>query len=94
MKIKFTTMLLSTLLLTTACSKSNNESASSNPSTPETAASNQNDPIKDIQASIELNGKTEIDAYIKELSDDEATIFMVDSNLQREKILPSEKAFA
>ena len=43
---------------------------------------------------LELNGKTEIDAYIKELSDDEATIFMVDSNLQREKILPSEKAFA
>jgi ParB family chromosome partitioning protein len=28
------------------------------------------------------------------LSDDEATIFMVDSNLQREKLLPSEKAFA
>ena len=43
---------------------------------------------------MELNGETEIDAYIKELSDDEATIFMVDSNLQREKILPSEKAFA
>jgi len=43
---------------------------------------------------IELNGKTEIDAYVKELNDDEATIYMVDSNLQREKILPSEKAFA
>ncbi len=43
---------------------------------------------------LELNGETEIDAYIKELTDDEATIFMVDSNLQREKILPSEKAFA
>lgn len=66
MKIKFTTMLLSTLLLTTACSKSNNESASSNPSTPETAASNQNDPIKDIQASIELNGKTELLNFINQ----------------------------
>lgn len=31
---------------------------------------------------------------IRELSDDEATIIMVDSNLQREKLLPSEKAFA
>ena len=35
-----------------------------------------------------------IPAIIKELSDDEATIFMVDSNLQREEILPSEKAFS
>ena len=31
---------------------------------------------------------------VKNLTDDEATIFMVDSNLQREKLLPSEKAFA
>lgn len=31
---------------------------------------------------------------IRELDDDQATIAMVDSNLQREKILPSEKAFA
>lgn len=31
---------------------------------------------------------------IRPLDDDEATIIMVDSNLQREKILPSEKAFA
>ena len=31
---------------------------------------------------------------IRELSDDEATLIMVDSNLQREKLLPSEKAFA
>ena len=31
---------------------------------------------------------------VRNLSDDEATIIMVDSNLQREKILPSEKAFA
>lgn len=31
---------------------------------------------------------------VRELSDDEATLIMVDSNLQREKLLPSEKAFA
>jgi len=42
----------------------------------------------------ELLGKDEIEANIKKLSDDEATIIMVDSNLHREKILPSEKAFA
>ena len=43
---------------------------------------------------MELNGYNEIDVFIKELDDDEATIQMVDSNLQREKVLPSEKAFA
>ncbi len=37
---------------------------------------------------------TEIPAIVRELTDDEATIIMVDSNLQREEILPSEKAFA
>ena len=42
----------------------------------------------------QLNGITEIDAFIKELNDDEATIFMVDSNMYRERILPSERAFA
>lgn len=36
----------------------------------------------------------EIPCIIRELTDDESTIIMVDSNLQREKILPSEKAFA
>jgi ParB family chromosome partitioning protein len=36
----------------------------------------------------------EIPCIIRELTDDEATVIMVDSNLQREKILPSEKAFA
>lgn len=36
----------------------------------------------------------EIPCIVRELTDDEATIIMVDSNLQREKILPSEKAFA
>ena len=37
---------------------------------------------------------TEIPCIVRNLSDDEATIIMVDSNLQRETILPSEKAFA
>ena len=37
---------------------------------------------------------SEIPAIIEELTDEEATIRMVDANLQREKILPSEKAFA
>lgn len=35
-----------------------------------------------------------IPAYVKEMDDEEATIAMVDSNIQREEILPSEKAFA
>lgn len=43
---------------------------------------------------LELNGITEADCYIKELDDNEATIYMVDSNIYRNKILPSEKAFA
>ena len=43
---------------------------------------------------FQLNGMNEIDAFIKELNDDEATIFMVDSNMYRERILPSERAFA
>ena len=42
----------------------------------------------------ELAGKTTMPVLIRTLDDDEATIIMVDSNLQREKILPSEKAFA
>lgn len=41
-----------------------------------------------------LAGKTTIPAIINELDDDEATIYMVDTNLQREKLLFSEKAFA
>ena len=41
-----------------------------------------------------LAGIAEIPCVIRNLTDDEATIVMVDSNLQREKILPSEKAFA
>lgn len=39
-------------------------------------------------------GLKSIPCIVKELTLDEATIFMVDSNLQREKLLPSEKAFA
>lgn len=42
----------------------------------------------------ELAEKMEIPCIVRNLSDEEATILMVDSNLQREKILPSEKAFA
>ena len=39
-------------------------------------------------------GLRKIPAIIKEMTDDEATIAMVDGNIQREEILPSEKAFA
>jgi len=42
----------------------------------------------------ELAEKKEIPCIVRELTDDEAVLIMVDSNLQREKILPSEKAFA
>ena len=42
----------------------------------------------------ELAEKREIPCIIRNLTDDEAIIIMVDSNLQREQILPSEKAFA
>ena len=41
-----------------------------------------------------LAGITEMPCIVRNLTDDEATIIMVDSNLQRETILPSEKAFA
>ena len=41
-----------------------------------------------------LAGKTDMDCIVRELTDEEAIIIMVDSNLQREQILPSEKAFA
>ena len=46
------------------------------------------------KAAMELLGITETEAYVKELTDEEATNEMVDSNMYREKILPSEKAFA
>lgn len=42
----------------------------------------------------ELADKQTIPCIVRNVSDDEATIIMVDSNLQREEILPSEKAFA
>ena len=42
----------------------------------------------------QLAGKETLPAIVRDLGDDEATIIMVDSNLQRETILPSERAFA
>ena len=42
----------------------------------------------------ELAGKETMPCIVRNLSDDEAVVVMVDSNLQREEILPSEKAFA
>ena len=39
-------------------------------------------------------GLVKIPAVIKEMTNDEATIAMVDANVQREEVLPSEKAFA
>lgn len=42
----------------------------------------------------ELAGRDYIPCIVRELDDEEATIIMVDSNLQRENITPSEKAFA
>ena len=42
----------------------------------------------------QLAGLSDIPAIIEDLTDEEATVRMVDANLQREKILPSEKAFA
>lgn len=41
-----------------------------------------------------LAGLTNVPAIIKEMTDDEAVIAMVDSNMQREEILPSERAFS
>jgi ParB family chromosome partitioning protein len=42
----------------------------------------------------ELAGKDTIPVIIRNMDDDEATIIMVDSNIQRENILPSERAYA
>ena len=42
----------------------------------------------------ELAGKADIKAIVREMDDDTAVITMVDSNLQRENILPSERAFS
>ena len=42
----------------------------------------------------ELAGLTSVPCIVRAMNDDEAVIAMVDSNLQRETILPSERAFA
>ena len=42
----------------------------------------------------ELCGKTTLPALVRNYTDDEAVIIMVDSNIQRENLLPSEKAHA
>ena len=41
-----------------------------------------------------INGQEKIQAIVRELTDDQATIIMVDSNIQRENILPTERGFA
>ena len=46
------------------------------------------------KAAARTAGKTHLPCIVRDLTDEEATIIMVDSNLQRETILPSEKAFA
>lgn len=46
-----------------------------------------------MHASIRA-GLTSIPAIIRDMTDDEAIVYMVDANIQREELLPSEKAFA
>lgn len=46
------------------------------------------------QKALELNGISTIKAVVRDLSDDDSTIYMVDSNIKREDVLPSEKGFA
>lgn len=46
------------------------------------------------QKALELNGISTIKAVVRNLSDDEATIYMVDSNIKREDVLLTEKGFA
>ena len=46
------------------------------------------------QHAAQLAGLTTLPVIVRNMSDDEAVIYMVDSNLQREHILPSERAFA
>ena len=43
---------------------------------------------------LELIGQNEVHAIVRNLTDEQATILMVDSNIQREHILPSERGFA
>lgn len=42
----------------------------------------------------EMAGLTEVPVLVRQMDDDAATVLMVDSNLQRENILPSERAYA
>ena len=42
----------------------------------------------------QMADRSDMPCIVRDLTDEEATIIMVDSNLQREEILPSEKAFA
>ena len=46
------------------------------------------------KVACEALGITELPVLVRDMTDDEAVILMVDSNIQREHILPSEKAFA
>lgn len=57
------------------------------------------DPRSDVSASFgyrdcELAGLEKMPVIIKELTDDEATVIMAGSNIQREELLISEKTFA
>lgn len=43
---------------------------------------------------LEIAGMDKMPVYIRDYSDEEAVIVMIDSNIQRENVLPSEKAYA
>ena len=47
-----------------------------------------------LKAAAQWAGLAEVPAVIRELDDNQAIVAMVDSNLQRENLKPSEKAFA
>ena len=53
----------------------------------------QDEAMMEMMESVQLHGVL-VPCIVRDLTDDEAIIVMVDSNLQREKVLPSEKAFA
>lgn len=46
------------------------------------------------KAAAEILGMDKLPVLVRDMTDDEAVILMVDSNIQRENLLPSEKAFA
>ena len=50
--------------------------------------------IRDRMNAAMINGQEKIQAIVRKLTDDQATIIMVDSNIQRENILPTERGFA